>query len=189
AEHKVELQRRAAQAFMSSGHQREGERILLDVLRAVGRPPPPHRAAAIGVYAVERWRLRRRGLERRPAALSPEQRQRVEATDVAAALWMNHDPVASWTYAMRGLRWLLDADDDALLLRALSRELVFAATEPLASDWIDELTALGERLVPRVEEPSVVALYRSAQALRTFLAGDWSKATRDAREAEHLLRT
>ena len=186
---KLDLQRRAAQAFMSSGHQHEGERILLDVLRAVGRPPPSHGAAAIGVYVIERWRLRRRGLARRVQPLEPGPRQRVEAADVAAALWMNHDPVASWTYAMRGLRWLLDADDDALLLRALSRELVFAATEPLATGWLDALTALGEELVANVDDAAVVALYRSAQALRTFLAGDWSKATREAREAEQMLRT
>jgi DNA polymerase III delta prime subunit len=185
----LDLQRRAAQAFMSSGHQQEGERILIDVLRAVGRPPVASRAAAIGVYALERWKLRRRGLERRPHPLGPRARERVEAADVAATLWMHHDPVASWTYAMRELRWLLDADDDRLLLRALCRELVFAATEPLRAAWIEALSALGDALAPRVEDPAVVALYRSAQALRTFLAGDWSKATRDARDAEQMLRT
>ncbi|HTV18614.1 MAG TPA: protein kinase [Polyangiaceae bacterium] len=189
APRQLDLQRRAAQAFMSSGHQHEGERILLDVLRAVGRPLPTNRAAAIGVYALERWKLRRRGLQRKPRPLSPRTRQRVEAADVAAAVWMNHDPVASWTYAMRELRWLLDADDDRLLLRALSRELVFAATEPLRGDWIAALTELGDELASRVVDPAVVALYRSAQALRTFLAGDWSKATREAREAEQMLRT
>ena len=56
----IELLRRAAQAFMSSGHQDEGEQILREVLGAVGRPPPRSAALSIGVYLMDRWRLRRR---------------------------------------------------------------------------------------------------------------------------------
>lgn len=185
----IELLRRAAQAFMSSGHQDEGEQTLREVLGAVGRPPPRSAALSIGVYLMDRWRLRRRGLLRRPRELSPLLRQRIEAADAAAALWMNHNPVLSWTYATRQLRWALDADDDFLLLRAIARELVFAATELEHGQWIEALVALGDGLSGGVEDAACRALYRYALTLRAFLAGDWSEATRRAREVERMLCT
>jgi hypothetical protein len=185
----IDWMRRAAQAFMSSGHQHESEQILRAVLRAVGHAAPTSRAGGLGLYLVERARLRLRGLERRPAKLDERQRREVEAADVAAALWLNQSPLSSWTYAMRELRWLLDGDDDRLLLRAVSRELVFAATEIHDTAWIGALTALGDGLLSSVRDPLCIALYRIALALRTFLSGDWSLATLQARDVEQWLRT
>ena len=186
---RIEMLRRAAQAFMSSGHQDHGERLLGEVLTAVGRAPPRGPARALALYLWERLLLARRGLTRRPQPLTAHARQRLEAVDVAAALWMNHNPVLSWTYAMRELRWALDADDDTLLLRALSRELVFASSELQRAGWIEALVELGRRIAGGVRDPIVLALHEYVLTLRAFLAGDWSEAEERARAVEHRLRT
>lgn len=183
------LLRRAAQALISSGRERDGEAVLDEVLAAVGGSSPKTPALTIAQLLFERWRLRRRGLRWTPKPLNEHDRLRISAHDVAASTWVQHDPIVSWLHAQRQLRLALSGDDPVLLLRAVAHELIFAASEIHDAAWLDPLVELGCMLSQRVDDRAAVAWFEHAVGMRSFLAGRWLEAERQLGKAVHILRT
>ncbi|MBX3185575.1 MAG: AAA family ATPase [Labilithrix sp.] len=188
----LELQRRAAEQLLTSGHLERGLATLRPVLDAVGVNPPGTRAFAAASLAWGRARLAARGLsfrERDEHEVPAEQLRRVDALGAAAAALGMVDTLRGADLQTRHLLSALDAGEPRRLARAIALEGAFSATAGTKRRArTAEVIELATRMADRTGDPTVVAQAISAAGVAAFLEGRWKNARELLTLAEVRLR-
>lgn len=188
----VELQRRAAEQLLTSGHIERGLAALRPVLGSVGERVPRTRAGAALSLAWSRARLGARGLafrERSEGQVDRHELGRVDALAAAAAALGMTDTIRGADLSTRHLLAALEAGEPRRLARAISLEGAFAATAGTRSRPRTERTlALAWRLSERCGDPLALAQTAASEGVAAFLQGRWREARDACARAEELLR-
>ncbi len=189
---RVELERRAAEELLRSGHMDEGLASIDRLLASVGvkLASSPRRALLSLLYT--RARLRIRGLEfrNRPVAeIPPAELQRIDVVWSAANGLAMVDVIRATDLQSRQLLLALEAGEATRVGRALAAEVAFiGAPGPSAgarvADVLGRARAVAHGLADRRLQAQVV-LYEGVAA---FLRGDWVECRERMRDGEARLR-
>jgi serine/threonine protein kinase/tetratricopeptide (TPR) repeat protein len=188
----LELQRRAALQFLSSGHVDEGLTTLSGVLKTVGMDLARTPRRAFWSLVFRRAQLRLRGLGYRPrpvSQLSAEELRRINICWSAAAGLSMVDTIQGAYFHTRALLFALDAGEPYYLARALAWEgghvsLGGGCTQNRTSRIFDA----ADRLAQQADHPylrGIVAMFRGIAAA---FSGEWRRALFLCDQAESILR-
>jgi serine/threonine protein kinase len=177
----IELQRRAAEQLLFSGHLDEGNKVLQRVLGAMGMEVPRTHRSALASLLVRRGQLRLRGLEfkeRTEAECAPADLVRLDMlSSLSSALGMV-DTVRGADFQTRHALLALKTGEPMRVLRALSLEAAYSATG--GSTTHDRTAAIVIRtreLAQRfVTDPLAQGYYATGAAAAAFLEGRWREA-------------
>jgi tetratricopeptide (TPR) repeat protein len=190
----VEVQRRAAEKLLISGHIERGLAILRHVLRTLGMElEPPTWRSPVRLWWY-RLRLRLRGFEfkeRVEAKCSPELLRRIDACwSVEIGLCLVDVQYASEFHA-RHLLLALEAGEPQRIARGLAMEVFFGALDGGTPKRAAAMALEPARdLAARVEGSYAAGLTEMAAGMRLCSLGHWEEAYGRLREAEiHLLET
>jgi len=176
----IELERRAAEQELRSGHVDAGRRRLAAVLTNVGvRVPRGPRRAILGLL-WRRAQLRLRGLEPGrydPSRTTDRDRIRVDACWSAATGLGPIDPPSAGVFATRNVLLSLRLGDPQRVVRALALEAMFVGSGGTpARRRADQLAAAARRIADELDDPYGRAFAISAEAFIAFEAGSWAQA-------------
>jgi serine/threonine protein kinase len=189
----LDLRRRAALQFLTSGHVDDGLAALRTVLGEVGLRLTRTPRESLWSLLFRRLQLRLRGLHFRPRAaeqLSPEEVRRIEVCWTAGVGLSMVDTVQGAYFQTRGLLLALQAGEPYQLARALALE---AAHVSIGGGRTRQRTAgllqAAEALARQVGHPYVLALAKLAKGLAADFVGDWPAGLALSDEAEAVFRS
>jgi tRNA A-37 threonylcarbamoyl transferase component Bud32/tetratricopeptide (TPR) repeat protein len=188
----LDLQRRAAQQLLASGHIDEGIAALRQVLASEGLRLPGSPPSALLDLIVERTRLRLRGMRFKTRDVTEVAGHQLARIDICWFVGMGLatvDHVRGSAFQARGLRLALKAGEPYRLLRALALEGGYQASqggrrEERAAAYFKTAT----QLLDRVTHPHAVPWMLGTQGTAAFLLGRFRKALELCTEAERLFR-
>jgi hypothetical protein len=176
----LDLQRRAAQQLLVSGHIDEGLSGLRMVLASVGLALAETPRRALASLMLRRAHLRLRGVgfrEREAASLPDDELRQVDICwSVAVGLGMV-DPVRGSDFQTRHVLLALAAGEPYRVARALAMEGAFVSVAGQRSDArAQALLGAAEQLAERIAHPHALGLCRLGRAVNHFLNGRWREA-------------
>jgi hypothetical protein len=188
----LDLQRRAAEQLLRSGHFDEGLRVLTTVLGGVGLSIPKTPRRALVSLLARRAQIRLRGFrfrERRPDQVAADALMRIDICWTAAIGFGMADLVRGNDFQTRQLLLALRAGEPYRVVKALAVEAGYLATigKPglrATTRVLDAAQALAERL----QNPHALGLAALFQGYRAFLIGSWTECRRLMEHAETILR-
>ena len=188
-----ELELRASDQFLRSGHLDEGLKTMGSVLTPLGMTlPPASPTRALSSLLLRRARLRLRGLgfaERDAAALDARSLARIDASWSVAVALGTVDTIRGADFQTRNLLLALDAGEPYRIARALTMEAAYVATGGGASrERAARLLASGRALSERIGHPHAIGWSRLAAGFAAFLQGRWHDARAQLSEAEAIFR-
>jgi len=188
----LELDRRAAEQLLRSGHVDEGLAAIDRVLRKVHMTLAPTPWRALGALAFRRAHVTLRGLhfDERPAgAVDAALLRRIDVCwSVSIGLSMV-DTIKGASYQTRQLLLALDAGEPMRVARALAAEAAFVATAGKRSERrAAQLIASSRELAQRVGDGRLLGLVDFCDCLTRFLSGRWREAKELSAQAEHQFR-
>ena len=188
-----ELQLRAADQFLRSGHIDEGLDAIKSVLDGLElKMPSPSPTRALTSLMMTRARLRLRGLgyvERDAAVLEPRALARIDATWSVAVALGTVDTIRGADFQTRNLILALDAGEPYRIARALTMEAAYVATAGGPGQArAAKLLEIGRALSERLDHPHAVGWSRLAAGFSAFLSGRWRDARPWFSEAETIFR-
>ncbi len=185
---RMELQRLAAEAFLSAGAVKEAFEVLRPLFAAAGVPFPADSGAALRglLWATARVRLRVR-----ESALAPRKKVDEDALFKSALCWSvgkglsNIAPVEGTVTILRSLLYGLDAGCP----RAAAYGLVFVGSGfvPFMGASPDAFMAMARRIADAEESPTMRGLVHVAWCQRGLLEGGWDAAIEHGDRAVELL--
>ncbi len=192
SQRRVELERRAAEELLRSGHMDEGLVAIDRLLASVGvrLAPSPRRALVSLLYTRARLRLRGLDFRSRPAGeVAAAELQRIDVTWSAASGLAMADVIRATDLQSRQLLLALQAGEPARVGRALAAEVAFigapgSRAAPRVADALSRARAVAHGLADRRLQAQVV-LYEGVAA---FLRGDWVECRERIRDGEARLR-
>ena len=163
-EQRPELQRRAAEQFLMSGHLERGHALLADALAALEVKLPRTPVKALGSLLYLRTRLRLRGLQLndtpRPAA-DPAVARKLEALLASGSALSRTDALYAAEASARHLTLALQAGGDVDVARSLVWEVLFASVLGAPPARVREVAAVAERMCKRTGDVEArAALHR-----------------------------
>lgn len=185
---RLELQRRAAEQLLRSGHIDEGLATSRDVLKQVGLSLAKTPRRALFMLAWRRLVLKLRGLgfhERPEAEVPADALQRIDVCwSISMGLAMV-DTIRGASFQSKQLILALDAGEPFRVARALSAEAAFVATgglkdERRARTLVEQARVLAKRLA----DPQLLGLVDFCDGLTRFLVGRWREAAELTQQAE-----
>ncbi len=186
-----ELERRAAEQLLVSGHTSEGLATLTGVLGASGIAGPSRRPA-LGRLLYQRLRLRLRGLDfvtREAARVEPRVLRRVDACAVAARTLVVREPIKGGIFGAMHLRLALDAGEPSRIVEGLATEIMYSAIGgSRATARVSGLVARARRIELAETRPAAQAYLTTALAGCALLAGHFAQAAEEAKVAETIYR-
>jgi eukaryotic-like serine/threonine-protein kinase len=190
ADQVMDLERRAAEQLLRSGHIDRGLEVVERILRQLGMKLANTPTSALMSLLFHRARLRIRGLgyERRTAEKIPARElARIDVTwSVAAALGMV-DPIRGAELETRNLIMSLDAGEPTRIARSLAIEACFSAANGVPSrKRTAELVAAARGLAHEVQSPHAIGLSVHAASLEAFFQGKFQIARALEEEAETI---
>ena len=170
-----ELQRRAMENLFQCGIYERGVAALRELLAEVGMSLPRNAAAAIASLAVQRTRLRLRGLafhEQPAARIDPGLLRRADVAWSAGMALGLVDTLRAADFQCRSLLLALEAGEPARIARGLAAEALFGAlpgsrTRARSAAYLERADVLASRL----DEPYVLAITASSRGIVGFLEG------------------
>lgn len=188
----LELNRRAAEQLLRSGHIDEGLEGIQAVLGALGTPLAPTPKRALLSLVVRRAQVAMRGLgfsERDPSQVSAEELTRIDTCwSVAVGLGMV-DTIRGADFQARHLLLALRAGEPYRVARALAAEACFVATAGgRASARASKLVKAAQDIARRLDHPHALGLTSFAAGLAAFLVGNWKSARALSEAAERTFR-
>ena len=192
ADDAIELNRKAAEQLLRSGHIDRGLETIERVLAAVGMKMPATPRSALASLAWYRARLALRGLkfkERSERELPASALQRIDICwSIAAGLSMV-DNFRALDYQTRQLLLALGAGEPSRVARALALEAPFIASpgEP-AKEKADRLLARAVALSERIGTPELVGFVTMTSGVVRFLQGRFAEGCALSDAAETMLR-
>jgi len=188
----LDLERRAADQLLRSGHVDEGIALIGRVLDALGLKLAPTPRRALLSLLVRRAYVRLRGLafrERDAAAIEPAELARIDTCwSVAIGLGIV-DPIRGADFQARHLLLALRAGEPYRVARGVAAEVGYAATRGgRARRRIARLRAAAEALAARAGAPHAIGFSRLSAGTAAFFLGEFRRALDVCREAEAILR-
>ena len=188
-----ELQLRAADQFLRSGHIDEGLEAIKTVLDGLGvKMPSATPTRALTSMLMTRARLRLRGLswsEREASTIDPRTMARIDATWSVAVALGTVDTIRGADFQTRNLILALDAGEPYRIARALTMEAAYVATAGgPAHARASKLLEVGRELSERIDHPHAIGWSRLAAGFSAFLSGRWRDARPWFSEAESIFR-
>jgi serine/threonine protein kinase len=188
----LEMQRRAAQELLISGHLDEGLVVLSTVLEEMGMVVPTTAEHAVASLLVRRGQLRLRGLgfrERRATDVPEDELRKIDLLGAVSAALGMLDTVRGADFQTRHLLLALKAGEPLRIARALALEGGFSATGGTrTAHRTARILTLTHELAQRVADPEALAACLGATAIAAFLEGRWGRANRLFEEALTVLR-
>ncbi len=185
----LELRRRAAHHLLTTGHTREGMEVMHDVMDALGLELQPSPRRALVSIAMQRARLRVRGLAFKRHAATPEDLARCDAYFTSAAGLAFVDTLRGAEQSARGLSFALGAGDASRAARALATDAAYVAMS--GDESRDRWRALLDRareICADDGDARTLALVVAAEGVALHLSGYWLAARTRCQDALRLLR-
>ncbi len=188
----LDLQRRAAEQLLVSGHIDEGLDVMARVLDGVAMYLPKTPRAALASLLLRRVRLALRGRrfhERDATRIAADQLTRVDLCwSFSIGLGMC-DTVRGADFQTRHVLLALDAGEPYRVARALATEVAFlAAAGTAVAAQVDRRIAEAHALADRVAHPHALGLVEMAHGMALFLRGEWAAAVERLGRAEAIYR-
>jgi serine/threonine protein kinase len=187
-----DLQRRAAEQFLKSGHVDDGIAMLRMVLGSVGMRMARSPRGALLSLLFSRLRLWIRGLRfrERPAnQIAPEELLKIDICWAAAVGLTMADNIQGTAFHVRHLLLSLQAGELYRIALALAMEAAVSAFPGRRSQArAQNIHKMSLELAGRIKNPHALASAIVSEAVRCWLVGRW-KETQDAAErADCILR-
>ncbi len=189
----IELQRRAAEQLLASGHIERGLAVLRPVLEDAGVVAPSTRAGAAASFAWHRAKLALRGLgyaKRDEKDTPPALLRRVDALSSAAGALGMVDTIRGADLQTQHVLAALEAGEARRLRRAAAMEASFSATA--GSHGVArtaKLLAFAKSVKPPPGDPMAEAWPLTSSGVTAFLEGRWRDARTNLERADNHLRT
>ncbi|MBV8077052.1 MAG: hypothetical protein JO284_11670, partial [Planctomycetaceae bacterium] len=189
---RLELQRRAAYQFLTSGHIDEGLSAFGALLDRVGMPLPSTPRHALLCLLFSRARLRLRGLgfrERDAAQIAPEQLELVDIVRSVAVGISVVDVIRGSDYQTRSLLLALRAGEPFRIALALGWEAVHSACQgrPTRRRTARLITA-AEALAQRLGHPHALGMASLSAGAAEYLEGRYRTCLERVDRAEAIFR-
>jgi hypothetical protein len=192
AAERLELQRRAAEQLLLSGHFDEGMKALRTVLGAIGMDLPSTPARALTSLLWHRAILRMRGLrfrERDESQVSAEELTRSDVSWSASAGLSIIDNVRGADFQCRNLLQALRTGEPHRIARALAIEGGHSSIGAAKSERrTQRLLHASEELAKRLGDPYALGLQKIVDAMAALLSGRWRRSCQLCDEGEAILR-
>ena len=188
----IELQRRAAEQLLRSGHIDEGLDAIRRVLGALGMKLADSPLRALRSVILRRVWIRLRGLRfkvRDRSQISEEQLVRVDACWTVATAIGVVDTICGADFQARHLILALDTGDPCRVARALALDSAYVAlagSKTVARQRT--LTELAQRLADQVGQREMFAYVTLAKGIGAFFQGQWKRAHDALERVEPMLR-
>ncbi len=188
----LELQRRAAEQLLASGHVDEGLAVTRRVLDRIGMRLAATPWRAVLSLLFHRLQLRLRGFEfreRSATEIPPDELIRIDTCwSVSTALSMS-STVRARDFQTRHLLLALKAGEPYRVARAMGVEAAFAGLGgSRARRRTERLVARAMALAERVNRPHAVAIAYIGAGMSAHLEGRWEAGWENARRCEQILR-
>ncbi len=188
----LELQRRAAEQLLLSGHIDQSLPVLRSVLAALGFRYLESNAGSILSFLFHRLQIRLRGLsfrERDASQVTPEQLMRIDTLWSLSSGLSMIDTLRGRDYQARHLLLALKAGEPYRIARAISNEAGYSATGgPPNARRTAQLVETAMGLAARVGHPQAIGVAQLAVGITAYAEGRWKTAWDLARKGEAILR-
>ncbi len=188
----LDLRRRAAFQYCSSGHADEGRATLKTVLESVGMKLPATPLRFLIGLMVARLRLWWRGLkfrERDETQVKPEDLKRIDVTWSTSTGLAMIDIVGGAYFQTHNLLLALKAGEPFRLARALAWEAGHSSSPGLsARPWAAKLLATASELAERLDSYHARGLVLVTSGIGAWCYGDWNQACTYLEQAETLFQ-
>ncbi|HWZ92854.1 MAG TPA: AAA family ATPase, partial [Polyangiaceae bacterium] len=187
----LELQRRAAEQLLLSGHLERGLSVIEQVLRSLGMRQTRSGHRGFLSILAGRLRVRTRGLryEARAESQIPEKElARVDASWTIACSLGVTDFVRGADFQNDHLLLALNAGEPRRLLRALTLEISYGATPGVGSERrTNTLLGLADQLVKGMDDDNAIALAQLSRGIAAYLQGKVATSLSHCEEAVSIL--
>ena len=188
----LELQRRAAEQLLRSGHIDMGLPVLRDVLRKVGFRYPESSLGSLLSFVFHRLQIRLRGLsfrERDAAQIAPESLIRIDTCWSLSLGLSMIDTLRGKDFQARHLLLALKAGEPYRIARAISNEAGYSATGgPPNARRTAALVDMATSLAARVGHPQAIGIAQVAVGITAYAEGRWKASWDLAQTGESILR-
>jgi len=188
----LELNRRAGEQLLRSGHVDEGIAAIDEVCRAAGMTlaKSPWRAAAAWLF--RRAHLALRGLDFKERPASEVSAARLQQIDVCSSVSIGLsmvDTIRGASFQTRQLLLALEAGEPYRVARALALEAAFVATGGVSREArVNQLLAEARKLAERVGDGRLHGTIDLCAAVAQFLVGRWREALGYSGQAEQWFK-
>jgi hypothetical protein len=188
----LDLQRRAAEQLLRSGHIDEGLRAIASVCKPVGLKLTTTPKGALASLLLRRALVRARGLgfrERDESDLSVNELQKIDICWSVSAGLATVDTIRGADFQSNQLLLALRAGEPYRVVRALAMEIAYAAIGgEKTRKRTDKLLQTAKSLAYRLERPHALGLMQWAAGTAAFLQGRWREGFELNSEAEAIFR-
>ncbi len=188
----LELQRRAAEQLLMSGHIDQSLPVLRGVLVALGFRYAESNLGSLLLFLYHRLRIRLRGLkfrERDASQVAPEQLMRIDTLWSLSSGLSIIDTPRGRDFQARHLLLALKTGEPYRIARAISNEAGYSAMGgPPNARRTARLVEMATQLAARVGHPQALGVAQLAVGITAFAEGRWKTAWHLAEKGEAILR-
>jgi serine/threonine protein kinase len=189
---KLEMQRRATEQLLMSGHLDEGLANLRVVLGAVGMKMPGTPRQALLSLVWNRVRLRLRGMsfrERDVSEVPAEELTRLDISWSASTGLSQIDPIVATDFQSQNVRQALDTGEPRRIACALAVEAGLSSVGAYTTEKrTNSLLQSCEALATRLDDIYAIGLHKMVGAIAAMLSGRFRRARGLGDEAEAIFR-
>ena len=186
----LDLQRRAADQLLRSGHFDEGLTAILDVLASIGMRLPPTPLQALVQLVFWRIVIALRGLRYQlvdASQVSPRELMRIDACYAIASSLSLIDPIRGNLFHARNLLATMRAGEPKRVSRALAIEVSYRGTAG-GPGWAKTkaLDVEARRVASELGDPFATGWATATSAVAHYLSGFFEESLRLCSEAESI---
>jgi hypothetical protein len=188
----LEMQRRAAEQLLRSGHIDAGLSAIRTVLAAVDMTVPKTPKRALASLLLRRAHIRLRGLkfrERDPSEVAANDLTRIDICWSIGVGLSVVDNIRGADFQTRSLLLALRAGEPYRIARALALEAGFASSAGgPGAERARRLIAVAEALAEKIDNPHALGLAAAAAGVAAYMIGEWKRCRVACARAEDFLR-
>jgi eukaryotic-like serine/threonine-protein kinase len=187
----LELQRRAGEQLLRSGHLEEGISVLAALSKRIGMKFAPTPRRALLSLLLRRMRVGLHGLafrEREAAQVSADELMFIDTCWALVSGFALVDIIRARDFHARHLILALRAGEPYRVALTLAAEAAFASTRGLKNPRIGRILATAGALAERVGRPHALGMVEYATAISSHMNGNWKNASVHFQRAEEIFR-
>ncbi|HMA17399.1 MAG TPA: protein kinase [Thermoanaerobaculia bacterium] len=188
----LELQRRAAEQFLRSGHLHDGVAVLRSLLAKIGMELAETPRQALLSLVLRRARVALRGLsfrERDQTQISAEELMRIDTCWSIVTGYALVDTIRATDIQARHLLLALEAGEPYRIALALACEAGLSSFPGQKSRRkVERVLEVGRQLARRVNHPHAIAMIEFASGVAAYMQGRWKEGWVHGEEAEKIFR-
>jgi tRNA A-37 threonylcarbamoyl transferase component Bud32/tetratricopeptide (TPR) repeat protein len=186
----LELQRRAAEQLLRSGHIDEGLAVIRTVLRAFGTKLPDTPRGALLALLATRARVRLRGLGFTVREAHEDELRKIDAFWSVAAGLTIVDTIRAADFQARALLLALGTGEPSRIARSIAAEAGFsAAAGGPARQRTERLLEAARSIATELDEPFAHGMVAACTGLAAFCEGRFIAARTELDRAENIFLT